>query len=437
MEALFLTIAILEVLNSMMGPTTPMCHFVLGAVHLFDLWVFRQTYTGFDLDHPVNAPLVAFPQSIGFLVGPQQGDHPNGFLELSILSKMLKASDHRDKIFAFLGLGLVPGPVPKYDQPPQKIYTHYALNYVTDACKLAERGINEKNHNFQLLGLLYTAGAMNHERPGLPSWVPDLSVHSYTKPFWYDPAHCTCADKKHLIYAAGGNSIAKVELLGNNRLRLPAKHFDIIQQAGIVEFILPAAGPNATARNLSKTLRPWLVESREIATENESLFSTYPTGEEMMDAYNRALTANRNSDGVDKSGKEIEQMRVNLAWLIKSPTMLDLLFTKNSFLSRRMSLTYLSKEVNILWMFRELTSAAHGRVFFRTAKGYYGLGPRGVKAGDGIFVTPGGWMPMILRQVEDGLEPKARLLGECYVHGIMKGEAMRDTSIPLDDVVLC
>ncbi len=232
--------------------------------------------------------------------------------------------------------------------------------------------------------------------------------------------------------------MAQIEPLGNRRLRLPARHFDVIQQAGVAEFVLPPVGPKATAKNLLKTLGPWLDESRAIAWQHAAIFPMYPTGEPAMDVFKRVLTANRNDDGTDASDEEVGAMQKRLADLIRSPILLDLIYTKTSFVVRRMNQEFVSKEANILWMFRSLTSAARGRVFFRTARGYYGLGPRGVKPGDGIFVTPGGWLPVILRHVGHGLDgPEERLLGECYVHGIMKGEVMRNTSIPLDDVILC
>jgi hypothetical protein len=60
------------------------------------------------------------------------------------------------------------------------------------------------------------------------------------------------------------------------------------------------------------------------------------------------------------------------------------------------------------------------RRFFRTAKGYYGIGPLIVKDGDFVCVLLGGRTPFILRPVGDDYN----LVGECYVHGFMHGEAI-------------
>jgi hypothetical protein len=59
------------------------------------------------------------------------------------------------------------------------------------------------------------------------------------------------------------------------------------------------------------------------------------------------------------------------------------------------------------------------RSFFRTQKGYMGLGPNVIEIGDLVCILFGGHVPFILR-------PKNGyflLVGEAYVHGIMEGEA--------------
>jgi hypothetical protein len=62
------------------------------------------------------------------------------------------------------------------------------------------------------------------------------------------------------------------------------------------------------------------------------------------------------------------------------------------------------------------------RKFFVTRDGYFGLAPPSTEKGDGIFVLRGGRVPFVLRKLGGG---KYRIVGECYVHGIMHGEALR------------
>ena len=60
------------------------------------------------------------------------------------------------------------------------------------------------------------------------------------------------------------------------------------------------------------------------------------------------------------------------------------------------------------------------RMIAITTKGYYCLVPAFVELGDIICILFGGMTPFVLRPVED----RFILLGECYVHGLMAGEAM-------------
>jgi len=84
------------------------------------------------------------------------------------------------------------------------------------------------------------------------------------------------------------------------------------------------------------------------------------------------------------------------------------------------------------------------RVFFTTSRGLMGFGPSHMRAGDEVWVLFGAKVPIVLRPLQttisgkedSGLEKSqpghtARrhraVVGDCYVHGIMEGEALVDT----------
>ncbi len=69
---------------------------------------------------------------------------------------------------------------------------------------------------------------------------------------------------------------------------------------------------------------------------------------------------------------------------------------------------------------RWATSASDGRVFARTRRGYYVLGPAALEPGDVACVMFGSKVPFCFRP----MGKRHLLVGECYVHGLMKGEAM-------------
>ena len=92
-------------------------------------------------------------------------------------------------------------------------------------------------------------------------------------------------------------------------------------------------------------------------------------------------------------------------------------------------------------MFRQLSGyAISNRRFCLTNKGYMGLVPPATKEGDILCIILGADMPFLLRSAEKdkheadcGVKsneeetenlPAYRLVGECYIHGIMDDEMM-------------
>ena len=62
------------------------------------------------------------------------------------------------------------------------------------------------------------------------------------------------------------------------------------------------------------------------------------------------------------------------------------------------------------------------RVLFATSESpFLGAGPQSLTAGDEVWILSGCNVPIVLRDAGDG---KRRVVGECYVHGIMHGEAV-------------
>ncbi|KAK7908657.1 HET-domain-containing protein [Apiospora marii] len=63
------------------------------------------------------------------------------------------------------------------------------------------------------------------------------------------------------------------------------------------------------------------------------------------------------------------------------------------------------------------------RRFFVTEQGHMGMGPPALKTGDEVCVLLGGEAPFVLRPVEE--RGTFRMVGQCYAHGFMDGEAVR------------
>lgn len=77
-------------------------------------------------------------------------------------------------------------------------------------------------------------------------------------------------------------------------------------------------------------------------------------------------------------------------------------------------------------------AAIYGRAFFTTTQGYMGLGYPGVEEGDEVWVLHGGQVPFILRcqpRRPNGPGTYYNFVGDCYVDGFMKGEAIESAYV--------
>ena len=90
-----------------------------------------------------------------------------------------------------------------------------------------------------------------------------------------------------------------------------------------------------------------------------------------------------------------------------------------------------SSATRTTYKFFQMSSVATqgNRVFFRTRNGLLGLGPRCVEEGDTVAVLFGGGVPFVLRAAKESetgepLMGHWRLVGACYIRGLMEGQAV-------------
>ena len=70
--------------------------------------------------------------------------------------------------------------------------------------------------------------------------------------------------------------------------------------------------------------------------------------------------------------------------------------------------------------------ACVGRRFFVTKKGYIGTRPPELQQGDEIYILAGGKVPFVLQPLSKPQPNTFELVSDCYVHGIMDGEAVSE-----------
>ncbi|KIV83889.1 hypothetical protein PV11_05876 [Exophiala sideris] len=76
--------------------------------------------------------------------------------------------------------------------------------------------------------------------------------------------------------------------------------------------------------------------------------------------------------------------------------------------------------------------------FFITSKGAPGMGPRNARPGDVVAVLDGANMPFLLRKESTASQTNEyRLVGVCYVHGMLDGEAIEEAGPgAIEDIIL-
>jgi hypothetical protein len=95
----------------------------------------------------------------------------------------------------------------------------------------------------------------------------------------------------------------------------------------------------------------------------------------------------------------------------------------SSSIEERLSQTPPMLSSETLWP--GLEKYALGRRFFITKDGYFGLGPPDTQSGDRLALLFGSAVPFVLRKVSaDSGRVQWKLVGETYVHGMMRGELL-------------
>ncbi|KAF2099870.1 hypothetical protein NA57DRAFT_75375 [Rhizodiscina lignyota] len=315
---------------------------------------------------------------------------------LLISTRMYRASDKRDRIYSLLGLCT--------DEDASTIIPDYAMSAAEVYTNFARRLLNRGT-----LDVLTAVGDFRRRCiPDLPSWVPDWSISSRTQEF--------LLPGKEISAAASKDSEAKLNFSGNLILHAAGLVFDTVVDTGL-PFVFPYIdmqvayifSPMETMNRapFQHAILNWFVSYWTAIRLDEwkgflSRLKTfgYPTGEEASHIYLRTITA----DSYPVADLESAYSAYCKTNMLSKP-------------DREVKV----EEIQESATFRtHLDRACHGRRMFLTSRGYLGLGPLMTERGAKVVLLTGGKTPYILRKEKSG-EYTSR--GECYVHGIMRGEA--------------
>jgi len=318
--------------------------------------------------------------------GPRK---PQGapLIDLLRMMEAAEASEPRDRLFALLSLAddlneeerqLLR---PDYQEPVKSIFCRYASLLV------------RKGHGMEIL---YTA-FLEPEPYGLPSWAGN----------WITPvlplnkkAHLTLQKPK--LYRAGGDSKPKIRM---------GDEGDVVIVCGGIVDTIDRVGYGPIMQRIGGMVLPMAINLA--LNDVDAIFETlslYPTGESLDEVKWRTLIANRmlpstHQEPPDWYGDVYRAWREEI---------------KSKFF------TWTEEEVNTVAP-KEYAPALAGvssHKLCRTQGGYVGQMPTSAEVGDHICVLPGGIVPFVIR---DSVKRPGmfRMVGQCYIHGMMKGEAFK------------
>lgn len=145
-----------------------------------------QPTAGFEKQHDVLGNPRQRIAILTQMIGQQKGGIPHADIsQMLILAKGSEATHSHDKIYSFYGMTLL-STIPDYRRPIKDLYVEAAQDYINgiEACYASWKDLEEGTRTFQLMSILYSAGALHQKHPSLPSWVPDWDYPWYQSPLW-------------------------------------------------------------------------------------------------------------------------------------------------------------------------------------------------------------------------------------------------------------
>jgi hypothetical protein len=280
-----------------------------------------------------------------------------------------KCSDPRDRVYAMLSL---------LQNPEREM--NVQVDYSLTTSQVYENLVLSFIDHFHRLEILASC-EMQEKPPSMPTWVPDWSVGNIADPLW--------------VPNADAQSVAVTKYLGNGILR--------------VSGILTATLGTSDEVKFKNSSNIELVAGILRHAPKSPLDGLYCGGGTLLEAYCRTLCCDNFGEGYLPNLAHFPSLDKSKAVVLSilnagDASGLDLTSGRDA-----------AKYLDWVWSF------CQGRSFFTTQEGYVGLAPKASKPGDKVCVLFGCRSPLILRPTTN---MRYQVIGECYICGLMNGEAL-------------
>lgn len=306
------------------------------------------------------------------------------------LGRLCDNSDDRDSIYGFLGLmsqNFQRKIKPDYQLSTPEVYLDAAIQLAVCSNSLAILSLTR-----------YSAKNVCW----LPTWVPSWQPLGTLEAKEWDERTANLFG--HQGFSACGENTLEFQVVDGRILKVSGVKLDHVLSDGI-------AGCNEVSFGEKEILvmqRKW----RRLCGLNMHNRSNYMAGGKATNAFWRTLVNDMLEQGdLTIIGRyQTEDYKVYRMWVE------ELEDSDTPYWKSRHVQSYHT-------VFR---AACSGRRFFVTKKGYFGIGPAELEEGDEIYILAGGKVPLVLRPLPESQPNTFELVGDCYVHGVMDGEAVTE-----------
>jgi hypothetical protein len=361
------------------------------------------------------------------------GETQHSLVKLMTRTRASLATNPRDKIFGLWGIA-EPSSVarlqlsPSYTITPECLFRNFAMATLTTARNLDIFQVIQPRDGSKL--------------NALPSWVPDWSLSGSFVPL------------RHLELAYAENQVPEWQDVGfkatGETQSSPVFTVDksLLELRGHIVGVLDEVSCiiNLQCQNRRNPILVmahaygYLLALRDCERVSHARSETlYRNEERILDCYWQTLSAAVMPGGYRICHEEFQKFDAFvqtahsfICWGLFVPFLNRLpLFQAGIMMMAIVYQAVFHKfDIQDLSGFQGNVGASSGRRMARTSTEYIGLVPRDALVGDGVVLLEGGKVPLIIRLNEDdspeGTKSKGarwQIIGEAYIHGIMKGEA--------------
>lgn len=299
--------------------------------------------------------------------------------------------------------------IPDYKLTVEDSYRLFAVSEVVDKRSLKVLSLAPHRLAYSRLG---------KRRLDIPSWVPDLRLIGESDPL------ISYTIREQRFFAGGAKDLPVAKILdGGKVLQCQGRIFDTVTGLAptIMDMLLnDNQAPSDFDNSYRSRMGRWLQKRHDLAMATTETLLDNP---ETMRSFSRTMLCDMSGmrDGI--SGELIGNFQGYLRYQLnasKSPNEATPSITEE-------------EQRYILRIEQAIMAWAMVRKFCVTGKYRFGQVPFEAETGDRICVLVGAEVPFLIRPGENGYY---KLVGECYIDGVMYGEALSEPRVVLEDIQL-